>query len=430
MNFFKPLLALLRMSGTPRRELAAKTAPELSAAWRAWQNGDFVLAKKLASGFEAQGTNAAEARHLLVLTAAIKGEYAEAIAFYHRIDSQYPRLGELDEPMLWAHIHHGDLPAAQAFAKRRGMLRDDVIAGRLRLAIEHPLSIELLGVAELPFTDDKLTPLMPGFAVRLNGREAVARLDTGGAFLHLTTDQARAFGIEFAVCERAFFGLIIGNVCHGVAESLEIGPARLKNVPVAILDNGPAAQVAAHFGVELGPIIGTNLLQRFLTTVDGPGRRLILSRRGDAGARAAHLSRIKGGHETPFALWGSHMMLARGRVGGTPVNFFVDSGLVVENSDQKQAALLASESVLASWGVRKPEEGPFAALPGPLAVGGASKDRMSAFAVPDAKWREFGDWGGVGVDALVSWGFLKHFAWTIDFDRHVYVFEDSGGDGQ
>lgn len=46
---------------------------------------------------------------------------------------------------------------------------------------------------------------------------------------------------------------------------------------------------------------------------------------------------------------------------------------------------------------------------------------MTAFGVPDKTWKDFGDWGGLTVDGLISWGFLKNFTWTIDFDRHVYV---------
>jgi hypothetical protein len=425
------LLALFAFLGlsTAREGYCADGAPELRAAWHAWQAGDFAEARKLASSLSGQEHND-EALQLLTLTAIIRGEYAEARAAYRQIGPRYGRLPELDVPMLWAHIHQGDLAAAREFAERRGLLDDRVIAGRLRLAIEHPLRIELSGVAELPFTDDKLTPFMPGVAARLNGQVTVARLDTGGEFLHLTPAQARAFGVESVVCERAFFGLIEGGICYGMAETLEIGPVRLSNVPVAILDGLPAEQVAASFGVELGPIIGTNILQRFLTTIDGPRGRLILSRRGDAGARAGHLSRIekaaKVRHETSFGLWDSHLMIAQGRIGAVrPVNFFMDSGLVVANPEQGQAALLASESVLGSWRAQMPEAGHFAVLPGALGIGGASLERMTVFPVTDGKWQEqFGDWGGVKVEALASWGFLKHFAWTIDFDRHVYLFDE------
>lgn len=240
MNRLRTLLALFAFLGpsTAPEGHCAEATPELHAAWRAWQAGDLALAKKLAFTLAGQAHDDV-ALHLLTLTAIVRGEYAEARAAYRQIGPEYERLGELDEPMLWAHIHQGDLTAAREYAERRGLLRNSVTEGRLQLVIEHPLHAELSGVAELPFTDDKLTPFMPGFAVRLNGQATVARLDTGGAFLHLTPEQARTFGIKSVVCERSFFGLIEGGICYGMAETLEIGPVRLTNVPVAILDGLP-----------------------------------------------------------------------------------------------------------------------------------------------------------------------------------------------
>jgi hypothetical protein len=41
-------------------------------------------------------------------------------------------------------------------------------------------------------------------------------------------------------------------------------------------------------------------------------------------------------------------------------------------------------------------------------------------AVSEKTWRAFGDWGGIRVSGIVSWGYLKHVTWTIDFDEMVY----------
>jgi hypothetical protein len=213
---------------------------------------------------------------------------------------------------------------------------------------------------------------------------------------------------------------------HGMAD-LELGPITLHNVPVAVHEGAlPTGPIAEAFGVELGPIIGTNILERFLSTIDAPSRRLLLSQRGDVPARTEHLARLgETHHEAPFALWSDHLMIARGRVGNVPnANIFVDSGLVAGNTEQGQAAILAPQRALASWGVTQPEQGRFAELPGPVAIGTASRSDMTAYVVPNRTWRGFGDWGGIRVDALVSWGFLQHFAWTIDFDRRLYLFKE------
>ena len=72
-------------------------------------------------------------------------------------------------------------------------------------------------------------------------------------------------------------------------------------------------------------------------------------------------------------------------------------------------------------------DGRFAELPGPVAVGPALRGGLTAYPIPDPTWRDFGDWGGIRVDALVSWGYLRHFSWTIDFDRRQYLFGEAPG---
>ncbi len=68
---------------------------------------------------------------------------------------------------------------------------------------------------------------MPGFAVRLNGRPTVARLDTGGSFVHVSAESARRIGIETVVTEREFAALRWHTVRYGVAD-LDIGPVHLR----------------------------------------------------------------------------------------------------------------------------------------------------------------------------------------------------------
>lgn len=424
------VLAYVGQAAVRRADRQPQTALVAGPAWDAWSAGDFALARERAADLVATGQAVDEGRHVLVLIASVLGHFDEAIATHQLIDPRYRRIKELDEPVIWDHVHRGDVAGALEFAERRGLARRGAIGKRLRLAWERPFGVEIEGVVDIPFTDDALTPFMPGFDVRLNGQPTVVRLDTGGAFVHLSPELAAAHGIATAASERGFAALSWHTVRYGVAD-LEIGPIRLHNAPVAVHEGAlPAGPIAAAFGVELGPIIGTNVLQRFLTTVDAPDRRLLLSRRGDAGARSEHLARLGDAqHEVPFALWSDHLMIARGRLGGVVnANLFVDSGLVAYTEDQGQAALLASGRALESWGVDQPEDGRFASLPGGLAMGGASRDGVTAYVVTDALWRDFGDWGGIRVDALVSWGFLRQFSWTIDFDRRRYLFgEVSGG---
>jgi len=396
----------------------------LAPAWAAWEHGDFAAASALATDLIARQESAGAGHFILALVAHVRGDYAGAIAHYAKIDASYRRRGRLEEPILWSYVHLGDYQGAQGFAMAHAIGKCRATAKRLGLAVARPLTVTIDSAVELAFTDDAMTPILPGIPARLNGRSAVVRLDTGGSFIHLSAEQAADFGITTVACEKDFAALSWGKVCYGVAD-LELKTARLTNVPVAVHETLQGArQMAEHLGVELGPLIGTNVLQQFLTTIDGPGKKLILSRRGDPVARADHMRRLPGVvAEIPFVMWSDHLMLARSSVGSqTSINLFVDSGLAVFTQEQGQAAVLAPQRILASWGTIPPAPGRLAELPGPLALGGASQDGMTAFGVPDKTWKGFGDWGGIRVDGLISWGFLKHFCWTLDFDRRVYIF--------
>lgn len=415
--------------GALRRSLAGALAlltpaddgvgPDRAAVWRAWEEGDFETAGRLGADLAAREGFEDEGLHVCVLAAHVRGEHPRAIAARGRISPAYRRLRELDEPVLWSYLHLGDVTGARAFADLRGITaRDRVTRARLDLASDRPLDVSLAGLVELPFTDDALTPWMPGFAARLAGREVVARLDTGGSFVHVSGEQAAALGIRTVACEKTFAALVSGKVCYGVTD-LELGTASLRNVPVAVHEGVlPTRRVAEAFGVELGPIVGTNVLRRFLATVDGPGRRILFSRRGDERARAEHLARLSGATvSVPLALWAEHMIVAKGRIGEREAVLFVDSGLVAGTPEQGQASLLAPESSLAAWGVPRGSTGRLAEIPSPIGFGDASLAGAKALAVTARTWKGFGDWGGIRVAGLLSWGFLKDYSWTLDFDR-------------
>jgi hypothetical protein len=305
--------------------------------------------RSLAGQLTAEPATADAGHAILALVASVDGDYREAIAQRARISPGYPRLNELDEPVLWSHVHAGDLKGALAFAQQRHL--PDTSLKRLRLAISKPLSVRLQGVTVVPFTNDALTPCMPGMEATLDGHRTVVRLDTGGSFVHMSASLAAEFGIKPVATSIEFSSLTVGKVGHGVASELRIAGAVLRNVPVAVhYGTLGAGQIAKAFGVQLGPIIGTNVLERFLATVDGPGRRLIISPRDDPKARAQHLA-VAGAHAgkasvVSFLLWPDHYMLVQGRIAGQPARFFVDSGLVAATPGEGQANLLASRHVL------------------------------------------------------------------------------------
>ena len=282
--------ALARVGQTATRLASGRPpgAAEARPAWDAWHAGDFAVAREHAAGLVAAGQAVDEAEHLLALVACVLGEYDEAIATHRLIDPRYRRLAELDEPVMWAHVHRDDIAGALAFAERRGLDRRGPGRGAARTAAPP-------GAGEPARGRDRGRRRRPVHGRRAHraharGRRAPERPADRGPTRHGRVVRPRdggggdAFGVKAVVSEREFGALGWHTVRHGFAD-LELGPIHLRNVPVAVHEGAlPTGPIAEAFGVELGPIIGTNVLERFLTTIDTPRRRLILSRRGDGDA--------------------------------------------------------------------------------------------------------------------------------------------------
>jgi hypothetical protein len=169
-------------------------------------------------------------------------------------------------------------------------------------------------------------------------------------------------------------------------------------------------------------------LEQFLATIDAPRNRVILSARGEVEARAKHRALLPSGEvvEARFGRLGSHLMIAPGRLHERATAFFVDSGLAAVRDDQGQASLLISSPMLEQLGIVRPRDGRVAELPGSVWLGGAEQSRLTAYPVPARTWREFGDWSGVRVEALLSHGFLKNYAWTLDFEHRRFWLSKDG----
>ena len=103
------------------------------------------------------------------------------------------------------------------------------------------------------------------------------------------------------------------------------------------------------------------------------------------------------------------------------MNLFVDSGLVMVTPEQGQASLLLSSRALDALDVPRARDQLFTPVPGQSGLSGAGRESLLAFPVKNRTWAGFGNWGGMDVAALVGWGYLKHFVWTIDFDRRIYT---------
>ncbi|WP_329427869.1 retropepsin-like domain-containing protein [Streptosporangium sp. NBC_01495] len=401
------------MSWIPRR-WHARGVPD-RAAWRAWERGDIDEAERLAAHADER-----QHAHLRFLTSYVRGDYEQALTHYEAVRHLRPACTELDEPVAYALLHLDRPAEAHAHVQRRGGKRPmppDLVA-----RMDHPLSVELDHVTALPFADHALAPYLPAVDATLDGHPVRTHIDTGGTFLVMGTRRADALGIRLTPGGKNHHGTTRTDLYTGTARELTLGDAVLTNVPVEAMPTLRGDQDLV--------IIGTNVLQRFLATIDHPRGRLLLSRRRDPRQAAGHLALLNDRPELariPFYLWADHYMFARGGFGTRQdLNFFIDSGLVYviqeDGSAPRQACLYTTARRYRSWGVSRARAArPHFPVDEPIHLGPLRQDDQFVATTPTRRvpWASF---GGVRVDGLLSHSFLEKYTWTLDFDRHEYTF--------
>jgi len=284
---------------------------------------------------------------------------------------------------------------------------------------ENPLKVTLDKLTVIPFAKGQLHEFFPDFEVLLNGEKVIAHVDTGGTFLHMAPVRAEKLGIELIPGAKGFHGSRRVDIYHGIAKTFRIGDVLLENVPVGAL--------ASLVGQEDFIIFGTNLLQQFLSTLDYPNKRLILSPPDNSQLRKEHLAMLPANQvKIPFFMGGDHYMFVRGGVGEhRNLNFFIDSGLVSLHPSKeglRQAAFTAPPNSFIKWGF-KPEEVKKRIFEShlPLILGSLEQEGHLFLAGKEEKdsWGKFEE---VRIDGLLSHAFLKQYVWTIDFSERIYIF--------
>jgi hypothetical protein len=94
---------------------------------------------------------------------------------------------------------------------------------------------------------------LPAFNAEINGRALTAHVDTGGSFLHMGPDRARAWGIKTVKygTGRAHFTSMRVGLSYGIAERFVLGDVVLRNVPVDVLDTLTGEGDLVIFGTNL-----------------------------------------------------------------------------------------------------------------------------------------------------------------------------------
>ncbi len=388
-----------------------------------YEAGEFARAREAIARILGGDEPSIDALRLGAELAYLSGRYDEAGELLGRILAREPDDRRALRKLVLVCFQTGRYAECPELPEDQGMPHADLMrsfGGDAPYRIEWGTSDETV----VPFL---LTDPLPVFRVTIEGREITTLLDTGGDTFILDPEIAGSLGIEVvASMEGMFAGGMTAEVGFGRAESLVVGDITVRSVPLALLPT--QGFVLGEYTIE--GILGTNVLRQFLATVDYPNDRLILRKRGgEAAARFYDESRASVVAEVPFALASTHFLMAHGSLNGVDgLVFHVDSGLAGE------PAFSAPEQTLEYVGIPIPEiavqEGTVGGGGGgwasgtfeveALGLGPLTRHGLTGVygTMPPQSYRHL----GFIQDGLLSHQFLRHYGWTLDFDRMVMVF--------
>lgn len=292
-----------------------------------------------------------------------------------------------------------------------------------------PYHIE--GRAEVSHLKFVITDPLPVIQVRVNeGKPVNFFIDTGGAEVMVDSQLAKELNlVQFGSVTGTFAGGKKAAFQHGRLESLTLGAFTVKNVPVHLMDVRRFSQ-PVFGGKRVDGIIGTVLLYHFITTLDYSQGELVLRRKTKENLKSLEQeAQAKKCVVIPFWMAGDHYMVAWGTVNKSqPLLFFVDTGLAgggftCPESTLKEAGINLQESHAAEGvgGGGKVKVVPFVVEE--LALGDAKEHNVhglytGAFPLENAF--------GFRIGGLISHGFFRHYALTLDFVGMRYFLERKG----
>lgn len=356
------------------------------------------------------------------------GDFATALADYRQSLSQdgksFAAYFGAGQAALYANdirnaAEYLDGAQVLADAKQAGLVK--LLLAELRSRIRTQQTHVLSQTVTVPMT---VVDPLPLISVQLDGRQAYFMLDTGAPNLVIDPDFAKELGLKL---QGGFTGTFAGGkhatVRSTVVPVFRIGTLTLHNVASSAVATRPIP----FFGEKrVDGIIGTVFLSQFLTTVDYPNGRIILRPR-DA---SASFEQAVGADATIVPFWyvPDHFLIARGSVNALADQLFlVDSGLAgggfMPTQETVGAANIGLDEIHTGTGVGG--GGRVALIPftlDRLCLGTACLPNVRGLYTPEGSPLGIFPFKVAGI---ISHQFLRHYAWTIDFDAMRMVLQTS-----
>jgi hypothetical protein len=257
------------------------------------------------------------------------------------------------------------------------------------------------------------TDPLPAVTAKINGHEGLFLIDTGAGEVVLDPDFAISAGVQMA-------GKGQGTPAAGKTAALSFGRIAKLSLSSLDIEDVPAVITSvegfstATTGKKIAGVIGTELLSRFVTTIDYPGGKLVLAPRDKPAPMSAGVVAV------PFTLVGDHFLLARGKLDdGKEQLFMVDTSLT-------GFAFTAPASTLDDSKIPPPK-------PGDIKLNVAGHARVASFPIATLslgnlqQQKLIGLYGpfplpleemlGVHVGGIVTHTFFRPYAITFDFGQ-------------
>lgn len=355
----------------------------------------------------------------------LKGRFREAVRYFRNIGDAEAVAARTNWRLAQCFLRLND------YARAARVLQNDEVTHPLFSLVQklaEAPAFQLTGAATAVIPMLLMDPL-PVIEISVNGQKTFAFIDTGGPGISVSLEFARKKRFPIISSFKGTYALKDDAPVHALEiDSVSLGGVTLRNLPGFALP-GVRPKLGKY---RCEACIGTGILNQFLTTVDYPNHRLILSRRKTSATRKKQfglLGKTELKVRVPFYMASDHYLLARGALNTVDdLTFFVDSGLAAfgqpsQDAPPTQAAFMTWYDVLQEYRINDAEKEPAFPYFYPiesLSLGSLAAHRLCGF-VNSREGQRF-RLDDVMIDGLVSHAFLRSYAWTIDFDRYEFVF--------
>lgn len=261
----------------------------------------------------------------------------------------------------------------------------------------------------------------PIINVRVNGRKEPLRfvLDTGSGISVISDETAKRLGIK-AIARGGMARAVGGKfeIVYGFIQSMEIGEARIDNIPVYI----------RHFYNDEIPVdgyIGLAVITKYITTVDYGRRTFSLNRQRSKTDAAELVSPTS--IEIPIRTTSSGFLSGEVQVEGVnqPFNFIIDTGASISVVSEKLMELdemhnFKHPSRMRVYGAAGVAEGVQTLILPRVLLGTQAREKVDV-AVLDLE--PVNETTGFVQSGIIGGNFLRHFRVTFDFKKSVIWLE-------